>query len=81
MKSKKYAVMIHQTTNDVMIKSDTIGLVKAVGYQPAEVVRATVKDFFSKLLVMRGNRKSMLSLMVQQQLLLPIKLISFLKLD
>ena len=43
MKTKKHAITLHRTTKDFEIKSDTIGLVKCVGSQPADVVRMTVK--------------------------------------
>ena len=44
VKSKKHVVIIHRTTKDMLIKSGTIGLVRAVAFQLADVVRATIKD-------------------------------------
>ena len=43
MKSKKHAVMIHQR-KDIVIKSDTIRLIRVLGSQLADVVRATIKN-------------------------------------
>ena len=44
MKSKKHATMIHQTRKDIVIKSDTIRLIRVLGSQLANVVRATIKN-------------------------------------
>ena len=61
-KSKKHAVMIHLTRKDMVIKSDTIRLVRALfGSQLADVVWTTIKD------VMKGNGKSTLPMRVQPQ--------------
>ena len=38
MKSKKHAVMIHQTRKDMVIKSDTIRLIRLFGLQQADIV-------------------------------------------
>ena len=47
-KSKKQAIICHCTTNDNVIKSDTIALLSARVSQSADVIRRTVKTVLEK---------------------------------
>ena len=43
-KSKKHTVTLHWNTKDMVIKSDTIRLIREAGSQLAYIVQATIKD-------------------------------------
>ena len=55
LRTKKNVVIISRTTADFELKTDTLGLIPAVGEQKSIVIKQDMKDFLSKTINLDGS--------------------------